>query len=348
MISHSKPTISQKEINAVSAVLKSGLLAQGRLVTRFEQDLRKFIKTSFAVATNSGSSALHLALLGLKIRPQDEVIIPSYVCAGVLNAVNYVCAKARLVDINPDDFNISADSVRKNISLKTKAIIVPHMFGLAADLDGLKKFKIPLIEDCALSIGATYKGRQVGSFGDAAVFSFYATKMLTTAEGGGLATNRSDIYSFARDKRDYDNKDSYQLRFNYKMNEIQAAMGIEQLKRINQFISHRQKIASMYNNSLSGLGIGLPEAPAHRVHVYFRYCIKSKNCAESIIKKLRGLGIEAKRPVFKPLHNYLGLSNKDYPVTTQVYKSVVSLPIYPQLKEEQVRFVIDKVRRILK
>lgn len=324
------------------------MLAQGRRVEKLELDLAGFIGARFAVALNSGTSALHLALLALKIKPGDEVVTSSYVCTGVLNAINYTGAKVKLADINPDDFNISVDSVKRAISRKTKVIIVPHMFGLAADMDGLRKFGIPLLEDCALSVGATYKGRQVGSFGCAAVFSFYATKMLATAEGGALVTNNREINSFARDRRDYDNKDSYEVRFNYKLNDIQAAMGIQQLKGLRSFISHRQKIAAMYNNSLSDLGIRLALTAAKRTHVYFRYCIRGRDSSDNIIKKLRAFGIEAKKPVFKPLHNYLGLSDKEYPVTAQVYKTVVSLPIYPLLKEAQARFIIDKVRSVLK
>ncbi len=347
LIHHSKPTIDKQETKAVSLVLKSGHLAQGKIVRQFEEAFARSTGCRFALALNSGTAALHLALLGLKIAPGDEIILPSYVCTAVLNVIYYLGAVPRIADIKRDDFNIDPKSVAKLISPKTKALIVPHMFGLAADMDALRKFSIPIVEDCALSTGATYNKRKVGSFGKVSVFSFYATKMMTTGEGGMLLTNDKAVFSQALDLRDYDNKESYQLRFNYKMSDLAASIGLIQLKKLPKFIIHRQKIAQRYNKTLSGLPIQLPIQGGKRMHTYYRYVVGVKDLS-SVIGQLMAYGIEAKRPVYKPLHHYLKLDFKDYPVTQEVYSSALSLPIYPDMSVLSVNKVSLKLRKILK
>jgi perosamine synthetase len=348
IIPHSKPSISEEEIAAVHSVLESGFIAEGRLVREFENKFRKYIGVRYALSTNSGTSALHLALLALKIKPEDEVIIPSYVCTAVLNAVNYVGAVARIADINRDDFNISAASAKQKISRRTRAIIVPHMFGMPADMDALKALGLPIIEDCALSVGAAYKDRKVGSFGLVSIFSFYATKVLTCAEGGMLLTNAKLICAAVSDLKDYDNRERYRVRYNYKMSDFAAALGLTQLKRLDEFVSRRQKIAAQYNKGLADLGVRLPLSTVDKIHIYFRYIICYQNKADMLINALKRLGIEAKKPIYKPLHIYLNLSNKAYPAATDIYKSAVSLPIYPGLKDGQVKSIIAKVKKALR
>ncbi|MFA4932791.1 MAG: DegT/DnrJ/EryC1/StrS aminotransferase family protein, partial [Caldisericia bacterium] len=184
MIPHSKPTLDQRDYNAVLRVLQSGQISQGEYVKRFEANLSEFVGVKGGVATNSGTSALHLALLALEVGKGDEIILPSYVCTALLNAINYVGATPVLVDIEPDSFNLDAKRVKESLTEKTKAIIVPHLFGLPADMEELQSFGIPLIEDCAQALGATYKGKQAGSFGALSIFSFYATKVIASGEGG--------------------------------------------------------------------------------------------------------------------------------------------------------------------
>jgi dTDP-4-amino-4,6-dideoxygalactose transaminase len=347
LIPHSRPSIDESEISAVSKVLRSQYLAEGLKVGEFQDRLSSYIGRRYALAVNSGTAALHLALLALKVKWQDEVIIPSFVCTAVLNAVKQTGARPRIADINEGDFNISLDSTKKLISRRTKAVIVPHMFGTAADIDGFLKLGIPIIEDCALSIGATYKGKKVGGFGKLSVFSFYATKVITTAEGGAVLTNESKLYAFILDLRNYDNRQNYNLRYNYKMSDLSSAMGIAQLKKLPKFIRRRQNIARQYNFGLSGLGLQLPIAEANKSHIYYRYIIRGKNKANRLISRLRRFGIEAKRPIFKPLHSYLGLKDKDFPVASSVYNTALSLPIYPGLQDAKVKFIIDKVRLVI-
>ncbi|MBI4982873.1 MAG: DegT/DnrJ/EryC1/StrS family aminotransferase [Candidatus Omnitrophica bacterium] len=347
MIPHSKPSINIREINALNSVLRSGLIAEGSLTAKFERQLADFVGVRFATAVNSGTSGLHLALLALKIKQGDEVIIPSYVCTAVLNAVNYTGATVKIVDIDPDSFNICPIAVKEALTKKTKAIIVPHMFGLAADLKELLEFGVPVIEDCAMAVGATYNGQKLGSFGAISVFSFYATKMLTTAEGGMILANNKKIAAFVRDLKDYDNKPDYRLRFNYKMNDLSAAIGLEQLKKIPDFISRRQRIARMYNKSLVDSGLVLPLGGNIKEHVYFRYAIRLRKSANILIAKLQEAGIEAKKPVFRPLHQYLRLKSADFPSTNEVFKSTVSLPIYPELSSKNAKYIISKTLKAL-
>jgi len=348
MIPHSKPTIGKEEMRAVTSVLKNGFITQGKVTERFEEKFRKFIGTRYSLAVNSGTSGLHLALLALRIKKGDEVIIPSYVCTALLNAVNYVGATPNIADINEDDFNISVDSVKKLLSRRTKAIIAPHMFGLSADVKALNKLGVPVIEDCAMSLGASCGNELVGSFGKIAIFSFYATKMMATAEGGMILTDDRRIYNYINDVRDYDNKSFYQVRYNFKATDLASSLGIVQLTKLPAFISRRQKIAAMYNSALADLDIVLPKANQQGKHIYFRYVIRTDKTADFLINKLRSLGIDAKKPVFRSIHIYLGLRQNDFPVTNRVYRSAVSLPIYPGLKDDQVKFVINKLRKALK
>ena len=341
-ISHSKPTIDAKDAKVVADVIRSGQLAQGVKVAEFEKKLRRFICAHGAVATSSGTAALHLGLRSLGVGKGDEVIIPTYVCTALLNAVMYTGARPRLADVNEDDYNISIGDVAKKINKKTKAIIVPHMFGQPADINELLKFKIPLIEDCAQSVGALYKGKPVGSFGILSIFSFYATKILTTGEGGMVVSKNNALLRKVRDLRDYDNKNDYKVRFNCKMTDFQAALGIHQLRKLKTFIARRKKIAKIYNKELSDIGIELSLASRGQDHIYFRYIIKVKKNRTKLIKSLKKKGISCTSPVYKPLHRYLKM--KGFPVADKLMKQAVSIPIYPLLRDKEIKYIISEIK----
>lgn len=337
MISHSRPTLDQDDYRHVMNVLKSGRLVQGEQVVRFEQNLSSFIGVKKGVAVSSGTAALHLSLIAIGVGKKDEVIIPSYVCPALLNAVMYVNAVPVIADIDRSTFNIDADDLKKRITKKTKAIIVPHMFGLAAEIDKIVSFGIPVIEDCAQSIGALYQGHHTGTFGVCSIFSFYATKMLATGEGGMVLSDDDGLVKIIRELRDYDEKDFYSVRYNYKMTDIQAAIGISQLKKVSSFIEKRRKIADLYDSKLQKTFL-IPEVPEGRKHIYYRYVLLLDN-ASGFIKEMKKKGIECNRPVFKPLHKYLGLSG--YPATEEIWNKAVSIPIYPSLSDEEIRRIID-------
>lgn len=345
IIKHSLPTIDQSDIKAVEAVLRSRNLAQGKIVEQLEKKLASFIGVKGAVAVSSGSSALHLALLSLGVEKGTEVIIPSYVCLALLNAVKQTGAKPVICDVNEDDFNIAVKEVKRKISKRTKAIIVPHMFGQPAQIDELKKLPVPIIEDCAHSIGATFNGKKVGSFGTLTIFSFYATKMLTTGEGGMVSSNSLLLLKKVKEMRDYDKKDKWGLYFNYKMSDIQAALGLNQLKNLAVFIKKRRQIAAFYTKALANLEVRLPTKCSKIDSVFYRYIIVMNKDIYPVIKKLKQQGINCERPIFKPLHQYLNL--KGFPVSSRFWRNSISLPIYPSLKIKTAKKIATAVKKAL-
>ena len=347
MIPHSRPTLNNVDLQAVVGPLRSGHISQGVKVDEFEGKFSKFIGLKGGVATNSGTSALHLALLVLNVAEGDEVIVPSYVCSALLNAVSYTGATPRIVDINEDDLNISISSVEANINSATKAIVVPHMYGLSAEMEGLLNFNIPIVEDCAQSLGASYRAKLTGSFGSLSIFSFYATKMMTTGEGGMILTNSDEYIAGLKDLRDYGGKRSYKVRYNYKMTDLQAALGISQLSRVPDFIRRRKKIADYYNSELSDRDIISPHVPEGREHIYYRYVIRTKKNPDKLRAKLMEKGIFCGYGVLKPLHHLLRLDLKYFPYTEAVYDSAVSIPIYPSLTDEEVETIIRRLKATL-
>lgn len=346
MIPHSKPTIDENDILAISDTLRSGNIAQGDMVKRFEQELAKYINARDGVATSSGTAALHLALLALNITREDIVALPSYVCTAVLNVVNYIGASPLLVDIRQDTFNLDIEDLKIKLTPGVKAIVVPHTFGLAADMDEIKALGIPVIEDCAQSVGTTYKNKMTGSLGDIAIFSFYATKMITTGEGGMVVSDSEKLLDKVRDLRDYDNKENYTKRYNYKMTDIQASLGLSQLKKLHQFIELRRRIAQRYNAEFTNL-CSLPiDYSDNGKHIYYRYVIKLHQGLERFLKLSKEKGINCRKPVFKPLHQYLHISGFDN--TNIVYEKAVSIPIYPTLTEQNVSEIVDFVKNAIK
>lgn len=351
LIHHSQPTINPDEATALARILRSNYLAQGQRVRDFEESFARFIGVRYGLATNSGTSALHLALLSLGAGPTSEVILPSYVCSAVLNAVNYTGARPILTDIDESDFNISLADTRRKITKRTKAIIVPHLFGFSASIKGFLSLGVPIIEDCAHSIGATCDGKKLGSFGTLAIFSFYATKMMTTAYGGMVTTNSNRLSKYVRNLRDFDNRNDYITRYNYQMSDLQAALGQTQLKQIHYFIKRRRQIARFYNHKLApfeGRGFLLRKPRLGEKPVFYRYPVRLVNTApHEFIRQMRKNMIEVKLPVYKPLHRYLGLNRRNFPVTESIYKTLVSLPIYPNLTNKSASYVTERLLKIL-
>jgi perosamine synthetase len=338
LIPHSRPTLGEEEINAVAAVIRSGHIAEGEAVARFEKAFAAKMGLPHAVAVSSGTAALHLALLAMGIGPEHEVIIPSYVCAALLHAVQYVGARPVPAETDPLTYNIDSDDVEKRITSRTAAIIVPHMFGLAADLDGLLKLKVPIIEDCAQAVGGTCHQKTLGTLGDVAIFSFYATKMLATGEGGMVASKSPEIIARVRDLKAYDGKSADTVRYNYKMTDVQAALGEAQLTRLPYFIAQRRKIARKYRENFKLLNIKLPVEIDE--HIYYRFVVDLETDCEGFIRKLAQKEIGCARPVFLPIHRHL---KKDgYPVTDKVWESSLSIPIYPSLSNNAIEQIIDR------
>ena len=344
LIPHSRPTLGKKEIGLVSEVISSGHIAQGKVVREFEQSLARYIETQDAAACSSGTTALHLTLLAMGIGAGDEVILPSYVCSALLNAVRYVNATPVLAEVDPRTYNIDPADVKNRLSTRTKAMVVPHLFGLAAELDSLISLDIPVIEDCAQAVGATYQGKKVGSLGHAAIFSFYATKVITTGEGGMVLSNSQELLDRIRDLREYDHNQDSGVRYNYKMTDIQASMGLVQLERLQGFIYRRRSIAREYYKAFETFPIQAP--PRDDGHIYYRYVIDLGEDSEPHIEAIGKKGIGCALPVYMPLHHYLKI--KGYPKTEEVWRQSFSIPIYPSLTEGELNRVIESVADVLR
>jgi len=217
------------------------------------------------------------------------------------------------------------------------------MFGNPVELEELLELEIPLIEDCAQSLGATYKNAKVGSFGVLSVLSFYATKMITTGEGGMVLTNSSECYSKIIDARDYDRKALSPTKYNYKMTDFQAALGLSQLEKLQQFIETRRKIASVYNSQFSDCSIQTPREHFHKKSVYFRYVVMVDN-ASKIEKQAKEKGVACEKPVWKPIHQ--NLQYERCPNTDYAHKHSLSIPLYPSLKPEEIEYVTKTMERV--
>jgi len=342
-IPHSRPTVGPEETRRLNEVIRSGHLAQGGMVQAFEQAFAKRMRGRTSVAVGSGTAALHLVLLAMGIGAGDEVIIPSYVCTALLNAVYYVAARPVLTDIDPDTGNMDPLDAKKRITRRTRAIIVPHMFGLAADLSGIAALGVPVIEDCAQAVGGTYAGKPVGTLGQAAVFSFYATKVMTTGEGGMVVSGSKKLIERIRDLREYDGKPEYKIRYNYKMTDIQAALGLAQLAKLETFIQRRRRIAGTYSRFLQDYGLKLPGPDPG--HIYFRYVVGLGADSAPLIQNLRQKGVMGAKPVYRPLHRYL--KQKGFTNTDKVWRSSVSLPIYPGLARSDADRVLSNFVKCL-
>jgi perosamine synthetase len=344
MITHSRPMIDEEDIKAVTEVLASGMIAQGRKVKEFEEAIAHFVGTRYAVAVSSGTSALHLALLSLHVGVGDEVIIPSYVCTSPYFAIVHAGATPKIVDVDLKNLNINANHVKEAISAKTKAVIVPHMFGNPAELGELLDLGVPVIEDCAQSLGARYKEMEVGSYGDLSVFSFYATKMITTGEGGMILTDEREVFERVMQLRDYDKKELTPPKFNCKMTDFQAALGLSQLNKLPRFIQRRKEIASIYTESFSSCSCKMLDSTPESSPAFFRYILMLDN-STLIQQKTKQKGVVCEKPVHMPIHKYFSLGS--CPNSDIAYDRALSVPLYPSLAEEEVEYVVTTMREIL-
>lgn len=344
MIPHSRPSLGSEEVRAVTEVIRSGHVAQGPAVAQFERGMSAYLGLQGGVAVTSGTVALELALRALGVGHGDNVILPSYVCSAPWLAVQRVGAQARIVDIDPETYNIDPHKVRKVRTARTRAVIVPHMFGLSADLSALQSLGVPLIEDCAQTLGATEQGRFVGTVGLLTVCSFYATKLLCTGEGGMVLSNDADLLDRVRELREYDQAPSlHASACNYKMTDIQAAVGVAQLNQLGAFLDQRALLASVYCDALPAQIFTLPSIPPGHTHCYYRFVVRLPKGLQSpdeftaYLSRLAHRGVQCRKPVFRPLHRYLELS--DFPASDEADGAAISLPIHPSLTEGEIRQV---------
>ncbi len=344
-IPHSRPTLGDEEKSASARVIESGMIAMGKEVEKFEKMMAGLTGLSNCKAVTNGTTAIQLALLALGVQPEDEVILPSYCCTALLNAVLSCSATPVIVDIEEETFNLCIDATKKAISPRTKAILLPHMFGTPAlHTEALSQLDVPLLEDCAQALGASINGRMTGSFGKVSILSFYATKLLTTGEGGMVCSMDEAVIQKIEDLREYDKKEEdFHLRFNAKMTDIQGAIGQEQLMKYPHFATKRREIAARYTCAFSALPQLLTPPEIEGLEsVYYRYIVLVEN-RDSFIEKLAKKGISAARAVPHPLHHVMKLSADDFPHTENALKRCCSIPIYPSLTEGEMRHVIATI-----
>jgi perosamine synthetase len=352
MIPHSRPAIGEEDLRAAAEVLGSGQIAQGPWVERFERGMATFIGLQGGVAVSSGTAALELALRALGIGGGDEVIMPSYVCPAPWLATQRVGARATLVDIDLDTFNINPLAAREAVTKRTRAIIVPHLFGLPADLTALEQIGIPLIEDCAQTLGAMEQGRPVGTVGRLTVCSFYATKVLCAGEGGMVLSNEGALLERVKLLREYDGAPALDpSSFNLKLTDLQAALGLSQLGRLPAFQERRRFIAAAYRDIFSSKTAVCPTVPPGRTHGYYRFVVRvpfvrsDPDGLMSLISRLDEQGIHCRKPVFRPLHRYLDQSG--FPNSDEADRTALSIPLYPDLTGDEVRQIQQTVAKVI-
>jgi perosamine synthetase len=352
MIPHSRPAIGQEDFRATTEVLRSGQIAQGPWVERFERGMAGFFGLQGGVAVSSGTAALELALRALRIGAGDEVIMPSYVCPAPWLATQRVGAQATLVDIDLNTFNIDPLAACQAVTNKTRAIIVPHLFGLPADLTALERLGIALIEDCAQTLGATEQGRPVGTVGRLTVCSFYATKLLCAGEGGMVLSNEGALLERVRSLREYDGAPTLDpSSCNLKLTDLQAALGLSQLGRLSTFHERRSLLGAAYREALSSKAAVCPSVPSGRTHGYYRFTIRLPHLRTDpegllgLISRLEQQGIHCRKPVFRPLHRYLDQSG--FPNSDEADRTALSIPLYPDLTDDEVRQIQQSLTKVL-
>lgn len=357
----SKVSFSRKEEDAVLMALRSGNLAQGKKVEEFEFLFAEYIGTKYAVATSSGTVALHLALLSLGIGKNDEVITTPFSFIASTNAILYVGAKPVFVDIK-DDFNIDVSKIEEQITSKTKAILPVHLFGNPCDMDKImelaRNYNLKIIEDACQAHGAEDRNRKVGSFGNMGCFSFYATKNMTTGEGGMITTNNEKLYEKLRMLRSHGSKIRYYhdfLGYNFRMTEIQAAIGCEQLKKLENFNNKRVDNAAYLTSLLKNIeGIVLPAINKDKRHVFHQYTIVLTGSLpvgrDKLAKLLEegGIGYGIFYPI--PIHKQKEILDMgmcyNLPKAESLSRSVLSLPIHPSVTRNNLEYIAKTLIKI--
>jgi perosamine synthetase len=359
MIQLSRPLTDDSETKNVMEVLESGMLASGQWVSRFEEEFRSYVRTKHAVATSNGTVALDIALKALDIKEGDEVVVPDFTFIATANSVLFQNARPVFADIDEKSFNIDPEDVMSKITSKTKAIIGVHLFGHPFDVNAIREIcedhGLFFIEDCAQAHGSMYKGRVAGSFGDMGCFSFYATKNMTTGEGGMVTTSDDRLRERLGLIINHGQSMKYlhtSLGYNYRMTNIQAAIGVAQLKKLDGFNDARIRNADYLNSHLNIKGLVTPFKDDDVKHVYHQYVVKISPkfplSREGLMDYLSKNGISSAihypYPIhMQPLYKGLGYDEEQCSVSSEASKAVLSLPVSPASNIEDMKHISEQI-----
>ena len=348
----------KSEIDAtIPRVLDKGLYILGEEVRAFEEEFANYIGASYGVGVGSGTEAIHLALVACRIGPGDEVITVSHTATATVAAIELAGATPVFVDIEPDFYTIDPAKLGAAITSCTKAIIPVHIYGQPADMDPIlevaEKHNLRIIEDSAQAHGAIYRGKRVGSLGDVGCFSFYPTKNLgAIGDGGMVVTNNMELAQKARLLREYGWTERFvsQVRgWNTRLDEVQAAILRVKLKYLDDDNAARRRVANLYTEGLAGSGLILPSAPEKVRHVYHLYVVRSER-RDDLLSYLRSLDISASIHYPVPVHlqpAYSNLSDRTLPETERAAGEVLSLPMYPELTNTEIGFIISSIKEFI-
>ena len=372
----SLPSLGKEELEAIREPLTSGWLTQGPKVAAFEKGFAKRHGVKHAIATTSCTTALHLILVGLGIGPRDEVILPAFTWVATANAVLYCSATPIFVDVEPRTFNMYPKQLSSKVTNRTKAVIPVHLFGLCADMDAIASAApdIPLIEDAACAAGSGYKGQPAGSLGHAAAFSFHPRKTITTGEGGMITTDDDELAekvnmlrnhgaSISEEQRHrgpqpYILPDFNLLGFNYRMTDLQGAIGLAQLAKLDPFVKERQRFADYYTRELAeNEWLRTPEVPPDYLHGWQSYVCyvkerKSPMTRNELMERLQLKGI-ATRPGTHAVHmlNYyaknFNLRSEDYPKARDCYENSLAIPLHNHMTEDDLSYVVETLKELI-
>lgn len=356
------PAIDDNELNAVKEVLESGYLTMGPKTEAFERAVAEYTGAEYAIATTSATTALHLSLVALDIGRGDEVIVPSLTFPATVNVIIQQGAIPVLADVDLETFNVSAESLKEKVTSKTKAIMPVHLFGHSADMDPVMEIAsrkgLFVVEDAACALGSLYKGKHCGTIGTAGCFSFHPRKIITTGEGGMVITNNPEIAERAKRLKQHggiraNNRFTFfEPGFNYRMSDINAAIGISQMKKIDWIIEKRRKMAGRLTESLSDIKeILLPSEPSWAHHTYQTYAIILNDSIDRdlFIQRLQQQGIEAVMGTYalhmeKYIQEMFGYTDDDLPNSKKAFRQSVAIPLYPQMKEDEADRLIHIVK----